>query len=362
MVRVIVPRTERGGDNVRPTAVLAFPATRMTISRRPRRANAHVVALFFSLFGGNVAAEVQTTSPPDVVKVPAGIDLGSSSFYDGFGGTDPGWVFLDYARWNHSTSIKDNAGENSALFVNPRIDSLSNLFHIVYISPIDIPGGALTAEVLLPIVGFDTRFNPSGVELQNHGWDIGDLTFGVDYQSRRIPLGNGSILSWRFGLDFIAPIGGFDANKDLNPGSGFWSITPYLAVTLLPITKWEISTRIIYDYNLSTIRGADPPRIPGFTFHDGQAGQALVVNFASSYEVFQGIRPGINGYWLLQITDDQTNGLDVPSARADSLYLGPGVSWQAAPKTVLNFNVYLPADVKNGPSGPQFNIQTIIQF
>jgi hypothetical protein len=84
----------------------------------------------------------------------------------------------------------------------------------------------------------------------------------------------------------VAPTGGFDASRDLNQSSGFWSITPYLAATVLPIPKWEISTRFSYDYNLSTTRGANPPTFPGFAFHDGQAGQAFWINFASSYEMF----------------------------------------------------------------------------
>src|ERR1700743_3162398 len=55
----------------------------------------------------------QALAPPDVVKLPAGLDLGGSSYYDGFGRTDPGWVFIDYARWNDFTSIKDSNGRSS---------------------------------------------------------------------------------------------------------------------------------------------------------------------------------------------------------------------------------------------------------
>jgi hypothetical protein len=31
---------------------------------------------------------------------------------------------------------------------------------------------------------------------------------------------------------------------------------------------------------------------------------------------------------LRQLTDDRTNGLNVPFARVEELYLGPGLSWQ----------------------------------
>jgi hypothetical protein len=58
---------------------------------------------------------------PDVVKLPAGTNLGTVSFYDAEGSTDR----LDcpvLRRLNHFTSIMDTSGRDSPLFVNPRID------------------------------------------------------------------------------------------------------------------------------------------------------------------------------------------------------------------------------------------------
>jgi hypothetical protein len=316
-----------------------------------------IAGLFICLASGGGAQTL-----PDVVKLPAGLDLGGSSFYDGFGRSDPGWVFLDFARWNHLTSIRDRNGKSVPLFVDPRIDAFSNLFHVVYVTPLKGPTGAFTVEALLPIVGFDTEFNPRGIALSDNGWSIGDLTVGADYQTPPVAFGDGSVLSWRAGIDATAPTGSFDRTRDLNQGAGFWSIVPYAAITVLPIPKWEVSIRLSYDYNASTRRGADVPPITGFAFHDGQAGDAGWINFASSYELFDGVRPGINGYWLRQFSDDRTNGFDVPHTRAGELYLGPGLSWQVSGGHVVNFNVYLPVSASNAAAGPQFNIQNVIRF
>src|ERR1700761_1683119 len=309
--------------------------------------------------GGRAHAQA---APPDVVKLPAGINLGGSSFYDGFGRTDPGWLYLNFARWNHYTSIKDDRGHSSPAFPDPRIDAVSNLFHVVYFTPWGGPTGLVTFEALAPIVGFDTKFSSSGVVLKDNGLGIGDLTFGIDYQARPVHFDTGALFTWRVGLDFIAPIGSFNSRRDLNQGAGFWSSTPYLAMSLLPTPKWEISARLNYDYNFKTSRGVDPPPIPGFAFRNGQAGQAAWINFASSYEVRPGIRPGINGFYLRQLDDDRTNGVDVPLSRAQEFYVGPGLSWQITPKSVMNFNLYLPVTVKNAPDGPQLNIQNIVAF
>ena len=313
------------------------------------------------LFDGT-PARAQASRPPDVVKLPTNLDTGGSSFYDGFGRTDPGFIFLNFARWNHLTSIKDASGHNSAAFASPQIDVFNNLFHVVYVSPIEVPDGALTFEVLMPVTGFQTKFGSSGVSLHDGGWNVGDLTFGTDYQSRVRTIGQDIVLSYRAGLDVLAPTGKFDSRLDLNQGAGFWSIAPYLAVTVLPIPKWEVSARITYDYNFSTTRGSNPPPAPGFSFVSGQAGQAIDLNFASSYELWDGVRPGVSGFWLQQLNDDKTNGIAVLGSLEEQLFLGPGLSWQTDQSTVMNFNLYLPVRVENAPSGTELNWQVIHKF
>jgi hypothetical protein len=161
------------------------------------------------------AAEAQTITPPDVVKLPS-INLGGSSFFDGLGRVDPGWVFLDYPRWDDLTSIRNSKGRDSPLFVNPRIGVFSNLFDIVRVWPISVSGGAPATEVLLPVVDFQPHFDAPGLVLHNNGLNIGDLAFGTLYQSKPITLGSRPVFSWRIDLAFIAPNGGFHSRRDIN--------------------------------------------------------------------------------------------------------------------------------------------------
>src|ERR1700761_1367295 len=140
-----------------------------------------LAALTIALPLSSLSAWAQAVPPPDTVKLPAGLDLGGSSFYDGFGPTDPSIVFIDFARYSDLTSVRDNSGRKSSQFVDPHIDTYSNLFQLIYITPWRLGDGAFTVEALMPIVGFDTHFNPSGIVLHDNGWSVGDLTFGVDY-------------------------------------------------------------------------------------------------------------------------------------------------------------------------------------
>jgi hypothetical protein len=320
-----------------------------------------VTALLLS--GKTAAAQnMPPPVPPDVVKLPAGTNLGTVSFYDGVGSTDPGLTVQYYTRLNHFTSIMDSSGRDSPLFVNPRIDVMSNIIQALYNPPISVPGGAIGIDTIMPITDFQSHFDPRGLVLRDNGFNMGDLTFGPFYQAKPVMVGGRQVLSWRAEIDFIAPTGGFDPTRDINQSSGFWSINPYISVTVLPLPRWEVSARFNYIYNFSTSRGTDPPVIRGFTFRNGQAGQAVWINFASSYEIAKGIRPGIDGFWQQQFTDDRTNGVSVPNTLVEQFYLGPGLSWEVNQKNIVNFNFYLPVSAKNVPAGPEFNLQYIHTF
>ena len=86
-----------------------------------------LMLLVTALLLSRKTAAAQNMPPPvDVVKLPAGTNLGAVSFYDGVGSTDPGLTVQYYTRLNHYTSIMDNSGRDSPLFVNPRIDVMIN--------------------------------------------------------------------------------------------------------------------------------------------------------------------------------------------------------------------------------------------
>jgi hypothetical protein len=93
--RLMLPRPHEA------QAMSVIAPTQRAIHWGHLRAIACVVAAFFTLLMTGVKAQSQTVPPPDVVRLPAGLNRGGTSFYDGFGSTDPGWIFLNYSRWNH---------------------------------------------------------------------------------------------------------------------------------------------------------------------------------------------------------------------------------------------------------------------
>ena len=205
-----------------------------------------------SLTNAQSAASLPASQIPDLVVPTNGINLGNTSFYDGFSTLNPGLTVLEYVRENHFTSITGTNGSASSKFSYPRIDVLTSVTQFSAVAPISLDGNALGADVLLPVTHINSRFGSSGQQLTDNGTALGDLTFGPFVQFKPIMYGGRPIASFRIAFDAIAPTGGFDKNRDLNQSSGYWSLNPFVAWTILPGKGWEISGRAQYLYNFKT--------------------------------------------------------------------------------------------------------------
>jgi hypothetical protein len=310
------------------------------------------------------AAPAQAGALPDIVSAPKGINLGSTSFYDGFGRTGMGWTWLQYGRFEDLDRITGAQGNTRPLFKGTSIDVFVAQTQIAYASPWHPFGGDATGvSALLPIAAFAASFaQDSPVKLRSNGFDIGDLNFGPFYQSKHYLRGGRPVFAWRFQFSVVAPTGGFNARRNLNQGAGFWAVNPYVAFTWLPAARVECSGRMNYQYNFPTSRIANPPPVPGLVYRSGQAGQMVFGNFAASYAVLPSAALGVNGYALSQLNADRTNGIPVPKSRETEVSIGPGAHFLFNAATTLNVNLYLPVMSRNATSGTQLNAQFVHRF
>jgi hypothetical protein len=323
---------------------------------------------------------------PDVVKPSPSINLGSTSFYDGFGRLKPGFTLLEYLRFSHNTEIGDADGNENPNFVSPRINSLPLLTQLIVTSKWRPFGGAAGFSVLVPLVDVRTSFaDNSPRRLLVNQFGLGDIVAGPTYQSKSffhkstsvIPasLSAGSagrppaakadpkpLFAYRIQALVQIPSGEFHPWVNINPGSGYWAVVPYVAATWLPWRKVEMSTRLHYQYNLPTTRIGNPPPIPHLVYVNGQAGQLVYGNFTASYRATRKLYLGANSYGVYQLSPDRTNGVTVIKARETQFYLGPGGGYDFNRRNTLNVNVYLKIESHNTASGPAIQMLYIHRF
>jgi hypothetical protein len=304
------------------------------------------LALSFASF----AAHAADGPPPPSVNEPSGINLGGTSFYDGFAGPS-GLSHLTYLKFSTARSIRDNTGKENGAFDNPKINIITLINQLSYYSPNTIGGGAhLGWSLLVPIVSLDGDFGDNGAKLQDNGTGLGDIVVGPQIQFDPIVNALGRpVFVQRLAFDTILPTGKYDKHKDLNPGSNFFSLNPYWAATWMPAPRWEVSWRLHYLYNFKNNDPASSSAqlFEGQPVRDTQAGQSAWANFTASYEVFPSVSVGINGYYFRQLSDDEVNGNRLSDSREKVLGIGPGLFWKISDGQGFWLNTYKETGVEN---------------
>jgi hypothetical protein len=269
------------------------------------------------------------------VQLPA-VNLGQTNFEDGFG--LPGWFIEELPEGYVAGELRD--GHGNTIPGRNRLTTYSTTTHVAYISRKRVLGGWLSGEVLQPLVDVDVEL-ANGTSSRMRGF--ADLIIGAGLQWAPKKIRNG-VFVHRFVFDVTVPTGTYRDSRPVNIGNHFVVINPYYALTY-ERKKLEFSARLHYLWNSTN----NDPYV-GFGIRNMQPGQAFHANYATSYELWKGVRLGFNGYWLQQVTDHGINGIAVPNSRERTIGLGPGLQFGGR-DLWFRLNSYMETDVRNRPSG-----------
>ncbi|KPB49704.1 transporter [Pseudomonas tremae] len=277
-----------------------------------------------------------------------GLNLGNTSFYDGSPApAGPGWYLEEYLNYSKASRFNDANGDKLQL---PRqdVDALAVTTQIIYVGQ-PLANGAMPGITVintsLAHVGVDDGLDNSALSSRA---GFGDVVIGPYLQLPTLTRADGSpLLTQRVEADVSVPVGAYNRNRSINPGSNFWSFNPYYAATYWFSPKWSASGRFMYLWNGKN----DDPQAGFGSVSDTQAGQALHANLTLQYAVTEQLSVGLNGYWLKQFTDTQVGGHDVSGRKEKVWAIGPGVLYSFNKENVLTVNSYFEQGAENRTEG-----------
>jgi len=277
------------------------------------------------------------------VSLPA-VNLGDSNFQDAIAG--PGFLFQETLISYSSDKILDATGNE--LPGNRKVDNFVAQSHFAYFSQKKLFGGFIGAEALLPYVKvqLNSDFAP-----QASTTDFGDLKISplmLQFNDSKL---FGMQFWQRLNFSFSIPTGNYATDKVPNIGNNFYTFNPHYAFTVAVNKSLEVSGRIHYLYN-----GENDKPAQSLQAKTVQAGQAMHMNFASSYAFNRNWRVGIAGYYLKQLSDDKIDSISIPNSKEELIGIGPGIKFSGKGQ-FFYMNYFKEVHAENRAKGQKFSIR-----
>lgn len=281
-----------------------------------------------------------------------GVNLGFTNILDGGPvRPHPGVYWLQYTEYYHAHKFLNSEGMLLDGIPSPSLNVWVTVLEFVYQFEKElffggVPGFGLT----LPIV-LSSKIQPNGLGITDRGMGLGNLSVGIYSQWGAIMRNDNPFFIHRLEFDINFPAG--KKNSVVNQiasGSNFFFYDLYWAATLYFAPRTGLSWRAYYLWNSKD------------KILRTKAGDAFFVNYSLEYELFPKFYMALVGYYLQQIHNDKTDGLEIPDSRERIFGMGPGIAYFFSPDDILFSNVCGEFGVRNRPQGVNFILRFVKHF
>lgn len=288
------------------------------------------------------------------VLLSPGALLGTASATEGGGGAypngaedfmtgalpPPGTYFKNYLTYYTASDFKDGNGND--LIPDFDLKVTADVLRFIHVTNCKILGANWAVHAFIPLTYQDVK---SGGDSDDR-FGLGDIIV------------NPIILGWHTknfhvtaGLDIYIPVGTYDEDRLANLGRNYWTFEPVLAMTYLNDSGFEVSAKLMYDFNTEN----DDTNY--------ESGQEFHTDLTIGYHINKSWAVGIGGYYYDQTTDDEQDGVKVGSDGFEGRVFSIGPVAQYSYRN-MSFTLKWQSEfeARNKPEGDKFWFNLVYAF
>jgi len=250
----------------------------------------------------------------------------------------PGFYVLEYVNIYRADKLKDGSGNEIPL---PVFKVAANVAatRLAWSTTTMVAGGNLLLHSIIPLV--DLKVKVPGLSQRKTG--LGDITFGPALAFHHSPSLHSVV-----GLDFVAPVGGYDKNDLTNIGRNYWSLQPVLTVSQIDPAGFNGDFKLTFNFSQ---RNKDT---------DYKSGNEVYLDYAAGWGLGNGWVLGAGGYAMRQLSDDKLAGASVPDSKGSAFAIGPSLKYDNGKGWFITAKWTREMSVHNRPEGSALWIKTIL--
>lgn len=260
----------------------------------------------------------------------------------------PGNYFINYFNYYAADKFKNDSGKTVDGF---DLKAAANVFRFIHMTDKTFLGANWGMHAFIPLVYMDVKLDPpiAPFKMEDSRGSLGDIIVDPFILAWHGP-------SWHVttAMDIYIPTGNYDKKKLANAGRNYWTFEPIVAATFLPGAGFDISAKLMYDFNTTN----EDPSSPQYS-HKYKSGQEFHADFAVGKKMgdFTG---GLAGYYYQQTTEDEGNG-DKIDNKGRVIGLGPVLKYDYKNMS-FTLKYMAETEAKNRPSGDNFWFKFLYAF